>query len=49
MVLEAAKRTRGTLAVPAPTVVQTSLSDFYVEYLLIAQAALRPRGSMPRP
>jgi small-conductance mechanosensitive channel len=38
MLLEAAKRTRGLLAEPAPRVVQTALSDFYVEYLLIAQA-----------
>lgn len=38
MLLEAAKRTRGILADPAPRVVQTALSDFYVEYLLIAQA-----------
>jgi small-conductance mechanosensitive channel len=38
MLLDAAKRTRGVLAEPAPRVVQTALSDFYVEYLLIAQA-----------
>lgn len=38
MLLDAAKRTRGVLAEPAPRVVQTGLSDFYVEYLLIAQA-----------
>jgi len=38
MLLEAANRTRGVLGEPAPRVVQTALSDFYVEYLLIAQA-----------
>ncbi len=38
MLLEAAKRTRGILADPPPRVVQTALSDFYVEYLLIAHA-----------
>lgn len=38
MLLEAAKRTRGVIDEPAPRVVQTALSDFYVEYLLIAQA-----------
>lgn len=38
MLLEAARRTPGVAAEPAPYVVQTSLSDFYVEYRLVAQA-----------
>jgi small-conductance mechanosensitive channel len=39
MLLEAARRTPGVLAQPAPYVVQTALSDFYVEYRLCAQAS----------
>jgi small-conductance mechanosensitive channel len=42
MLLEAAVRTRGILATPAPYVVQTALSDFYVEYRLVAYAG--PEG-----
>jgi small-conductance mechanosensitive channel len=38
MLLEAAKRTSGILRDPPPYVVQTALSDFYVEYKLVAQA-----------
>ena len=53
MLLEAARRTPGMLQQPAPYVVQTALSDFYVEYRLCVQgsrwapqgraAALSPR------
>ena len=39
MLLEAARRTPGVLQVPAPYVVQTALSDFYVEYRLCAQGS----------
>ncbi len=38
LLLEAARRTRGILETPAPYVVQTALSDFYVEYKLVAYA-----------
>ncbi|MBL8306853.1 MAG: mechanosensitive ion channel [Rubrivivax sp.] len=38
MLLEAAARTAGVAQDPAPYVVQTALSDFYVEYRLVAQA-----------
>ena len=38
MLIEAAKRTPGVLADPAPHVFQTALSDFYVEYRLVCQA-----------
>lgn len=38
MLLEAARRTPGVAAEPAPYVVQTALSDFYVEYRLCAQS-----------
>jgi len=38
MLLEAAVRTRGILREPAARVVQTALSDFYVEYRLVAFA-----------
>ncbi|MBX3607348.1 MAG: mechanosensitive ion channel [Piscinibacter sp.] len=45
MLLEAARRTPGVLAAPAPYVLQTALSDFYVEYRLCAQAGtLAPRS-----
>ena len=37
MLLEAASRTPGILQTPPPRVIQTALSDFYVEYRLIAQ------------
>lgn len=37
MLLEAARRTPGVAARPAPYVVQTALSDFYVEYRLCVQ------------
>lgn len=37
MLLEAARRTPGVATTPAPSVVQTALSDFYVEYRLLAQ------------
>ena len=38
LLLEAARRTVGVLADPAPYVIQTALSDFYVEYILVARA-----------
>jgi small-conductance mechanosensitive channel len=38
MLLEAARRTPGVALEPPPSVVQTSLSDFYVEYRLCAQS-----------
>jgi len=38
MLLRAAERSRGILASPAPYVIQTALSDFYVEYCLVAYA-----------
>jgi small-conductance mechanosensitive channel len=38
MLLEAARRTAGVAAEPLPYVVQTALSDFYVEYRLCAQS-----------
>ena len=38
MLLEAAERTPGVAAEPRPYVVQTALSDFYVEYRLCAQS-----------
>lgn len=38
MLLEAARRTPAVAAEPAPYVVQTALSDFYVEYRLCAQS-----------
>lgn len=37
MLLEAARRTPGVAQEPSPFVVQTALSDFYVEYRLCAQ------------
>lgn len=45
MLIEAAKRTDGILANPAPQVFQTALTDFYPEYRLVAQA----QPSQPRP
>ena len=45
MMIEGALRTEGILATPAPHVFQTALSDFYVEYRLVAQAI----ASAPRP
>jgi small-conductance mechanosensitive channel len=39
LLMEAARRTPGVLQQPAPYVVQTALSDFYVEYRLCAQAS----------
>ena len=45
MLIEAARRTPGVLADPAPHVFQTALSDFYVEYRLVCQAM----PSEPRP
>jgi small-conductance mechanosensitive channel len=38
MLLEAARRAPGVADEPAPFVVQTALSDFYVEYRLCAQS-----------
>jgi small-conductance mechanosensitive channel len=45
MLIEAARRTPGVLAAPAPRVFQTALSDFYPEYRLVCQAI----PSEPRP
>ena len=39
LLLEAARRTPGVLQQPPPYVVQTALSDFYVEYRLCAQGS----------
>lgn len=38
MLLEAAQRTPGVLAEPAPRVLQRALSDFYIDYRLVCQA-----------
>jgi small-conductance mechanosensitive channel len=49
MLIEAALRTEGVLAEPAPHVFQTALSDFYVEYRLVCQALQtdpRPRAEV---
>lgn len=46
LLLEAAKRTPGVVKSPAPQVFQTTLSDFYPEYRLVAQAV--PSEPMPR-
>jgi small-conductance mechanosensitive channel len=46
MLIEAARRTPGVLAAPAPRVFQTALSDFYPEYRLVCQAI--PREPRPR-
>jgi len=44
MMLEAARRTEGVVADPAPQVFQTALQDYYVEYRLVCQAIpTRPR------
>ncbi|WP_018411566.1 mechanosensitive ion channel family protein [Methyloversatilis thermotolerans] len=45
LLLEAAARTAGVAAAPSPYVLQTALSDFYVEYRLCA----RMDKSMPEP
>jgi small-conductance mechanosensitive channel len=45
MLIEAANRTPGILRDPKPRVVQTALSDFYIEYRLMGQAV----PSEPRP
>jgi small-conductance mechanosensitive channel len=45
MLIEAASRTEGVLAEPAPQVFQTALSDWYPEYRLVCQAV----PSEPRP
>jgi small-conductance mechanosensitive channel len=45
LLVEAALRTPGVLAEPAPHVFQTALSDFYPEYRLVCQAV----PSEPRP
>jgi len=46
MLVEAALRTPGVRSPPEPRVMQTALSDFYVEYRLIAQAV--PAEPRPR-
>ena len=38
ILLDAARRTQGILSDPAPYVIQSALSDFYVEYKLVAYA-----------
>ncbi len=43
MLLEAARRSPGMMSEPAPFVVQTALSDFYVEYRLVAYAGPEQR------
>ena len=45
MLIEAATRTPGVLAKPAPRVFQTALTDFYPEYRLVCVAS----PSQPRP
>jgi small-conductance mechanosensitive channel len=45
MLIEAARRTEGVQAEPAPVVFQTALSDWYPEYRLVCQAI----PSEPRP
>jgi small-conductance mechanosensitive channel len=45
MLVQAARRTEGVLADPAPVVFQTTLSDWYPEYRLVCQAT----ASDPRP
>ncbi|MGY4532685.1 small-conductance mechanosensitive channel [Pseudomonas sp. TE3786] len=45
MLIEAARRTDGIVDQPEPLVFQTSLSDFYPEYRLVAQAIF----TLPRP
>ncbi len=46
LLVEAALRTPGVLATPAPQVFQTALSDFYPEYRLVCQAI--PTEPRPR-
>ncbi len=49
MLIEAAARTQGIVRDPSPRVFQTALSDFYVEYRLVCQAAAtepRPRAEV---
>jgi transposase len=45
MLAQAARRTPGILPVPEPKVFQTALSDFYVEYRLVAQAVPAERSA----
>ncbi len=47
LLLEAARRTAGLADDPAPFVLQTALSDFYVEYRLCAHGG--PRSAAQRP
>ncbi|MBX3610491.1 MAG: mechanosensitive ion channel [Hydrogenophaga sp.] len=44
LLLEAARRTPAVASEPAPYVVQTALSDFYVEYRLCAQSSKESPG-----
>jgi small-conductance mechanosensitive channel len=49
MLLEAARRTAGVVREPPPYVIQNSLSDFYVDYRLVAWASTaepQPRASL---
>lgn len=45
MLEEAAKLTEGIAADPRPYVIQCALSDFYIEYKLIASSALKSPGT----
>ena len=45
MLIEAVRRTSGILEDPPPRVFQTALSDYYPEYLLVAQAAVAQANS----
>lgn len=49
MMIEAARRTESVVLTPPPRVFQTALSDFYVEYCLVAHATAtepRPRAEV---
>ncbi len=46
MMIEAARRTEGISATPAPKVFQTALSDYYAEYRIVAHAV--PTRPLPR-
>ncbi len=45
MLIEAARRTPGIMEEPPPRVFQTALSDYYPEYLLVAQANVMQANS----
>jgi small-conductance mechanosensitive channel len=48
MLLEAARRTPDVVSDPAPFVIQAALSDFYVEYELVATATSEAPGQRAR-